>query len=74
MNKEKNIQIKFLIDSNINFDFRKILKINKVTIQFVMWKILRNFVFDNLNIIIKFKINWKFYLTLQNEGGIIWII
>lgn len=36
MNKEKNIQIKFLIDSNINFDFRKILKINKVTIQFVM--------------------------------------
>lgn len=36
MNKEKNIQIKFVIDSNTNSVFRTILKIKKTTIQSIM--------------------------------------
>lgn len=57
MNKEKNIQIKFVIDSNTNSVFRKILKIKKVTIQSIMEKLLRDYVMDNLDIIMKSKID-----------------
>ena len=57
MNKEKNIQIKFVIDSNTNSVFRRILKIKKVTIQSIMEKLLRDYVMDNLDIIMKSKID-----------------
>lgn len=57
MNKEKNIQIKFVIDSNTNSVFRKILKLKKVTIQSIMEKLLRDYIFDNLDTIMKSKID-----------------
>jgi len=57
MNKEKNIQIKFVIDSNTNSVFRRILKIKKSTIQSIMEKLLRDYLFDNLDTIMKSKID-----------------
>ena len=57
MNKEKNIQIKFVIDSNINSVFRTILKIKKTTIQSIMEKLLKDYLFDNLDTIMKSKID-----------------
>lgn len=57
MNKEKNIQIKFVIDSNTNSVFRRILKINKSTIQSIMEKLLKDYLFDNLDTIMKSKID-----------------
>lgn len=57
MNKEKNIQIKFVIDSNTNSVFRTILKIKKSTIQSIMEKLLRDYLFDNLDTIMKSKID-----------------
>lgn len=57
MNKEKNIQIKFVIDSNTNSVFRTILKIKKTTIQSIMEKLLRDYLFDNLDTIMKSKID-----------------
>lgn len=56
MNKEKNIQIKFVIDSNTNSVFRRILKIKKSTIQSIMEKLLKDYLFDNLDTIIKSKL------------------
>ena len=57
MNKEKNIQIKFVIDSNTNSVFRTILKIKKSTIQSIMEKLLKDYLFDNLDTIMKSKID-----------------
>ena len=57
MNKEKNIQIKFVIDSNTNSVFRRILKINKSTIQSIIEKLLRDYLFDNLDTIMRSKID-----------------
>ncbi len=57
MNKEKNIQIKFVIDSNTNSVFRTILKIKKTTIQSIMEKLLKDYLFDNLDTIMKSKID-----------------
>ena len=57
MNKEKNIQIKFVIDSNTNSVFRTILKIKKTTIQSIMEKLLGDYLFDNLDTIMKSKID-----------------
>lgn len=57
MNKEKNIQIKFVIDSNTNSVFRTILKIKKTTIQPIMEKLLKDYLFDNLDTIMKSKID-----------------
>lgn len=57
MNKEKNIQIKFVIDSNTNSVFRRILKIKKTTIQSIMEKLLRDYLFANLDTIMKSKID-----------------
>lgn len=57
MNKEKNIQIKFVIDSNTNSVFRRILKIKKSTIQSIMEKLLKDYLFDNLDTIMKSKID-----------------
>ncbi len=57
MNKEKNIQTKFVIDSNTNSVFRRILKIKKSTIQSIMEKLLRDYLFDNLDTIMKSKID-----------------
>ena len=57
MNKEKSIQIKFVIDSNTNSVFRTILKIKKTTIQSIMEKLLKDYLFDNLDTIMKSKID-----------------
>ena len=57
MNKEKNIQIKFVIDSNTNSVFRTILKIKKTTIQSIMEKLLKDYLFDNLDTIMRSKID-----------------
>ena len=57
MNKEKNIQIKFVIDSNTNSVFRTILKIKKTTIQSIKEKLLKDYLFDNLDTIMKSKID-----------------
>ena len=57
MNKEKNVQIKFVIDSNANSVFRTILKIKKTTIQSIMEKLLKDYLFDNLDTIMKSKID-----------------
>lgn len=57
MNKEKNIQIKFVIDSNTNSAFRRILKIKKSTIQSIMEKLLKDYFFNNLDTIMKSKID-----------------
>lgn len=57
MNKEKNIQIKFVIDSNTNSVFRRILKIKKSTIQSIMEKLLKDYLFDNLDTIMESKID-----------------
>lgn len=55
MNKEKNIQIKFVMDSNTNSAFRRILKIKKSTIQSIMEKLLMDYLFNNLDTIMKSK-------------------
>lgn len=57
MNKEKKIQIKFVIDSNTNSVFRTILKIKKSTIQSIMENLLKDHLFDNLDTIMKSKID-----------------
>ena len=57
MNKGKNIQIKFVIDSNTNSVFRTILKIKKTIIQSIMEKLLKDYLFYNLDTIMKSKID-----------------
>ena len=57
MNKGKNIQIKFVIDSNTNSVFRTILKIKKTIIQSIMEKLLKDYLFYNLDTIMKRKID-----------------
>lgn len=52
MNNEKNIQIKFVIDSNLNGAFRQILKIKKTTIQSVLENLLKDYVYNNLIVIL----------------------
>lgn len=53
MNDERNIQIKFVIDSNLNGVFRKILKIKKITIQSVLENLLKDYVYNNLIVILE---------------------
>ena len=50
MNKEKNIQIKFVIDSRLNCAFRQILGLKKTTIQRVLENLLRDYVYANLDV------------------------
>ena len=52
MNLRKDIQIKFYIDYKTNFIFRKILKRNNTKIQHIMEKLLKEYIYSNIDLII----------------------
>lgn len=53
MKLNKNIQKKFRIDSNTGRALRKVLSNNNVTFQFVMESLLRDYIYSNLDVVIK---------------------
>lgn len=57
MNLRKDIQIKFYIDYKTNIIFRKILKRNNTKIQYIMEKLLKEYIYSNLDLIIDDDIN-----------------
>ena len=55
MTKEKNIQIKFVIDPRMNLAFRQILSLKKTTIQRVLEKLLKDYVYENIYVMFEDK-------------------
>lgn len=53
MKLNKNIQKKFRIDVNTEIALQKILSNNNVTFQCVMESLLREFIYSNLDIVVK---------------------
>lgn len=53
MKLNKNIQKKFRIDANTEKALRKILSNNNVKFQFVMENLIRDYIYNNLNVVIK---------------------
>ena len=53
MKLNKNVQKKFRIDANTERALRKILSNNNVTFQFVMESLLRDYIYRNLDVVIK---------------------
>lgn len=53
MKLNKNKQKKFRIDANTEKALRKILSNNNVTFQFVMETLIRDYIYSNLDAIIK---------------------
>ena len=53
MKLNKNIQKKFRIDANTEKALRKVLSNNNVTFQFVMESLLRDYIYRNLDVVIK---------------------
>ncbi len=53
MKLNKNIQKKFRIDSNTEKALRKVLSNNNVTFQFVMESLIRDYIYSNLDVVIK---------------------
>lgn len=53
MKLNKNIQKKFRIDSNTEKALRKVLSNNNVTFQFVMESLLRDYIYRNIDVVIK---------------------
>lgn len=53
MKLNKNIQKKFRIDANTEKALRKILSNNNTTFQFVMETLIRDYIYNHLNVIIK---------------------
>ena len=49
MNLRKDIQIKFYIDYKTNIIFRKILKRNNTKIQYIMEKLLKEYIYSCLD-------------------------
>lgn len=53
MKLKKNIQKKFRIDANTEKALQKVLSNNNVTFQSVMETLIRDYIYRNLNVIIK---------------------
>lgn len=53
MKLNKNIQKKFRIDANTEKALQKVLSNNDVTFQFVMESLLRDYIYRNLDVVIK---------------------
>lgn len=53
MKTNKTIQKKFRIDTSTEEALRKVLSNNKVTFQFVMESLLREYIYRNLEIVIR---------------------
>lgn len=53
MKLNKNIQKKFRIDANTDKALQKVLSNNNVTFQFVMESLLRDYIYSNLDVVIK---------------------
>lgn len=53
MKLNKNIQKKFRIDANTEKALRKVLSNNNVTFQFVMETLIRDYIYNNLDVVIK---------------------
>lgn len=53
MKLNKNIQKKFRIDANTEKALRKVLSNNNVTFQSVMETLIRDYIYSNLDVIIK---------------------
>ena len=53
MKHSKNIQKKFRIDVNTEKALRKVLSNNNVTFQFVMEALLRDYICNNLDVVVK---------------------
>ncbi len=52
MSDKKNIYLKFQVDKKTDMAFRKILEIKGLTIQKVLEKMLKDYIFENLDCII----------------------
>lgn len=53
MKSNKNIQKKFRIDANTEKALRKILSNNNVKFQLVMETLIRDYIYSNLDLVIK---------------------
>lgn len=53
MKLNKNIQKKFRIDANTEKALRKVLSNNNVTFQSVMETLIRDYIYRNLDVVIK---------------------
>lgn len=53
MKLNKNIQKKFRIDANTEKALQKVLSNNNVTFQSVMETLIRDYIYNNLNVVIK---------------------
>lgn len=53
MKINKNIQKKFRIDANTEKALRKVLSNNNVTFQSVMETLIRDYIYSNLDVVIK---------------------
>ncbi len=53
MKLNKNIQKKFRIDANTEKTLQKVLSNNNVTFQFVMESLLKDYIYHNLDVVIK---------------------
>lgn len=53
MKPNKNIQKKFRIDANTEKALQKVLSNNDVTFQYVMEFLLRDYIYRNLDVVIK---------------------
>lgn len=53
MKMNKSIQKKFRIDANTEKALRKVLSNNNVTFQFVMEYLLRDYICNNLDVVVK---------------------
>lgn len=53
MKLNRNIQKKFRIDANTEKALQKVLSNNNVTFQFIMEYLLRDYIYRNLDVVIK---------------------